>query len=164
MLHGQMVVPSNRLESLNQQWIRSTKNQVFWDCLGMTRTETIGCHGQRDALFPPRPQIRRVTPAVPTVQFPDFGTYSGLIHNYSARLLTFSEDRLRAFSRTPGLLCTQFPSGFLYGLSEDFFTISLLWESTTNAQRIPCLPSWSWAGWTGQVWLVLHQLINNSLG
>ncbi|KAI9861285.1 MAG: hypothetical protein M1813_005459 [Trichoglossum hirsutum] len=89
-----------------------------------------------------------------------FKKYCSLVEVYMKRELSCPEDVLRAFS---GILSdferrSQIP--FVCGLPEVAFEIALLWAPIGDIKRRkspkgePVFPTWSWAGWIGQVkWL-----------
>ncbi|PNP59017.1 hypothetical protein THARTR1_01265 [Trichoderma harzianum] len=102
-------------------------------------------------------------------QRPDeaFSRYLSNVEEYSARKLTYAEDSLNAFQG----IAQQFWYGKhavynIWGLAyyptpeerTSSFVHSLSWHHTKNCwhlsqspQRRPQFPSWSWAGWAGQV-------------
>ncbi|KAL1847231.1 hypothetical protein VTK73DRAFT_10412 [Phialemonium thermophilum] len=77
----------------------------------------------------------------------------------SANALTFDEDALAAFSSTLAVHRQAFPRGFWQGLPVSYFDLALLWragpgglmrrEPSREGAVVP--PSWSWAGWNGQL-------------
>lgn len=81
-----------------------------------------------------------------------------LISRFNILALTYPEDVLDAFS---GLMAGFGKSWgeFVSGLPTIFFNLALLWEMSGDVEpRIPrnrakstCLPSWSWAGWEGNI-------------
>jgi hypothetical protein len=88
------------------------------------------------------------------------------IEEFSARSLTFEVDSLRAFASILGHLGTSNPPIWhLWGVpmqddgvfTEDSFKRGLLWRhssaaiTTGKVHRRLDFPSWSWAGWAGQV-------------
>ena len=96
-----------------------------------------------------------------------FNQYLSNVEEYSARKLTFAEDSLNAFQGIAqqfwyrkqavhniwGLSYPTLPAG-----REPGFVHSLTWCHTTSCwdllrspHRRPQFPSWSWAGWEGQV-------------
>lgn len=78
---------------------------------------------------------------------------------YSTRYFTFPEDTLDAFAGMAKALSLSFPGGFVSGLPVFFFDITLLWVPKRDMERKVakrqgnnvCLPSWSWAGWSGTI-------------
>ncbi|KAJ3548933.1 hypothetical protein NM208_g754 [Fusarium decemcellulare] len=94
-----------------------------------------------------------------SLDVPDMSILCYLISNYSGRYLTYDEDVVPAFSSTFGAMQKAFPRGFIYGLPVSFFDFALLWRflPTPLSRRrgtrkeAVCPPSWTWAGWSGQI-------------
>jgi hypothetical protein len=78
---------------------------------------------------------------------------------YNTRDLTYPEDALHAFAGIASALRTSFKGGFISGLPADIFFHALLWQPATSISRrkpkltdsTSFLPSWSWAGWQGEL-------------
>lgn len=86
--------------------------------------------------------------------------FKKVLEEFVNRALTFEADSLDAISGMLNTLRTSFPTGFLFGLPEVFFDVSLLWQAggvlenrLSRAQdqheSLPRLPSWSRARWKG---------------
>ena len=81
-----------------------------------------------------------------------------LCKNYNWKNLSYQEDAHVAFSGIERVIEQAFPAGFLYGLPEFFFDLTLLWLPVEHLHRRVkasadngyCLPSWSWLGWQGK--------------
>jgi hypothetical protein len=81
------------------------------------------------------------------------------IDHFNVRHLTYPEDALGAFSGVLSIFQRQYHGGFVSGLPVVFFNYGLLWQSERVTRRVPknkhsgdaCLPSWSWAGWSGDI-------------
>jgi len=81
------------------------------------------------------------------------------IEEFTARSLSYDTDSIRAFSVTLRYLSTeQNPILHLWGLPFCFGDLSipnliksLMWSHRSKARRRSGFPSWSWAGWEGQV-------------
>lgn len=79
---------------------------------------------------------------------------------YNPRDLTYPEDVFDAFEGALSTFGSSFPGGFISGLPRMFFDASLLWQpySPIMRRRIPVknreenIPSWSWAGFQGDVY------------
>jgi hypothetical protein len=93
-------------------------------------------------------------------KWPNMLYFKGLVEEYVNRELTYPCDSLNAFAGVLNALEASFPTGFLFGLPEVCFDISLLWQpkgvladriSLALAEHKPLedLPSWSWARWKG---------------
>lgn len=82
-----------------------------------------------------------------------------IIHKYNIRSFTYPEDALNAFSGIASALSASFEGGFISGLPTALFDLALLWlpyerlerRTARYPQRQHCLPSWSWAGWSGRI-------------
>lgn len=91
--------------------------------------------------------------------WPDLFQYLRMIQNYNMRQLTYPADGLTAFSGVLSTLSRTFTGGFIWGLPQMFFDVALLWQPFTPLNRRSfrnndtsiMLPSWSWAGWQGEI-------------
>lgn len=142
-------------EPLSRRRLIFQDEQVIWFCVEMSNAvglDSFAISGYDKT----RPDTNKTTgpSLVPDARLPNILIYVGLVSGYTERVLTFPEDRLRAFSGILGALCDQFQSGFHYGLPEDCLDLALLWTThprSEGTQRITHLPSWSWVGWTGDI-------------
>ena len=93
-----------------------------------------------------------------TMAFNEFCQY---VEEYSARQLSYHSDILNAFTGIVRLWEDAFGWEFTNGLPKSMLSFALLWESVGLAYRrilvsgdgrtfLP-FPSWSWAGWMGEV-------------
>ncbi|KAJ8111190.1 hypothetical protein OPT61_g6156 [Boeremia exigua] len=78
--------------------------------------------------------------------------YSKCVQLYTKRLLTFSHDKLPAFSAIGTLLGKSLHTEFAAGLPTSYFDFALLWtpvkpRSGASAIRIRDFASWTWSGW-----------------
>ncbi|KAF3003587.1 hypothetical protein E8E13_006800 [Curvularia kusanoi] len=77
--------------------------------------------------------------------------YTKYVQLYTQRTLTFSRDRLPAFSAIQALLCERMNTAFRMGLPTSYFDFALLWTPSQShgelSMRNPKYPSWTWAGW-----------------
>lgn len=94
----------------------------------------------------------------PNLEWPDLQQYMNLVRNYNDRHLTYPEDIIAGFSGVLSILSGVFEGGFIWGLPKMFFDIALLWRPGSPLERrVPSknsrvhLPSWSWAGWRGDI-------------
>ncbi|KAI1846946.1 hypothetical protein JX266_006821 [Neoarthrinium moseri] len=113
--------------------------------------------------------IRRAFRHLPP-KFPTMIGYDTLVSGYNGRQLTYSEDAVAAFSGVINALEPYYHGGFLWGLPVMFLDISLLWRARLHQNSEPGTsrfhrrsdprlpgsrflhaPTWSWAGWQGQV-------------
>lgn len=92
--------------------------------------------------------------------WPDVRQYIEMVREYNNRQLTFPADRLQAIAGLIAVWNRSFHGGFICGLPQMFFDDALLWQPCSPLQRRttkPCgntrvlLPSWSWAGWEGEI-------------
>ncbi|CAI6341255.1 unnamed protein product [Periconia digitata] len=92
--------------------------------------------------------------------WPDMNRYARLVALFNDRNLTFPEDVMDAFAGVLSHLSHVFPGGFITGLPVMCFDAALLWQPFSPVRRrqslrrpIPesTLPSWSWAGWAGNL-------------
>ncbi|KAL8864448.1 MAG: hypothetical protein Q9174_007350, partial [Haloplaca sp. 1 TL-2023] len=94
-------------------------------------------------------------------------THKRLVQAYTARQLSFPIDILNAFKGIEALLRPLFRSDFLYGLPRTEIDSQLLWQPSYSLTRrrdpmtrLPLFPSWSWAGWVGEVECNRHEIIS----
>ncbi|KAH8757798.1 heterokaryon incompatibility protein-domain-containing protein [Hyaloscypha finlandica] len=82
-----------------------------------------------------------------------FRLYASLVHEYSKRELSYDTDVINAFSGISAVLGHFLHSSSLSGLIECVLDNCLLWvpgNSNTHCRNLN-FPSWSWAGWRGEV-------------
>jgi hypothetical protein len=82
-------------------------------------------------------------------------TYARAVEAYTARQLTNPGDILNAFS---GIANVIYHGRFIEGLPVSAFDLALLWQPRVLLKRREGFPSWSWAGWIGQVHLETQSL------
>ncbi|KAH6657652.1 heterokaryon incompatibility protein-domain-containing protein [Truncatella angustata] len=81
-----------------------------------------------------------------------FEVYALAVNAYTDRYLTDPMDKVRAFDGILHVLKEPFEGSFFYGLPVTMFDAALLWIPVKRCMRgSKKFPSWSWAGWTGQV-------------
>lgn len=126
-------------------------NQTSWHESSLSRIST----SLHSSLFQPS-----INPWKSRIQFsawPDIRQYVSIVHDYANRKLTYAEDGLHAISSLLSLMSSSFSSGFISGLPEMFFNEALLWQPAEPMQKrqsstgVNNLPSWSWAGWEGEI-------------
>jgi hypothetical protein len=105
-------------------------------------------------------EITNISPWQSQIEFsawPDVSQYVALVHDYTRRKLTYGDDALHAVSSLLSIMSSSFSGGFITGLPEMFLNEGLLWQPKEPMQRRHCaeslneLPSWSWAGWEGEI-------------
>ncbi|KAH6614061.1 heterokaryon incompatibility protein-domain-containing protein [Boeremia exigua] len=79
--------------------------------------------------------------------------YLKFVQLYTQRELTYSTDRLAAFSAIAARLSKSLNNTFCAGLPASHFDFALLWtpskqQPRASPARIPSFASWAWAGWT----------------
>jgi hypothetical protein len=82
-----------------------------------------------------------------------FHLYASLVHEYSKRELSYDTDVINAFSGISAVLRHFLNSSSVSGLIECVLDVCLLWvpgNSNTHCRNLN-FPSWSWAGWRGEV-------------
>ena len=67
--------------------------------------------------------------------WPDFPQYRRAISEYVERNLSYTSDILAALTGIMSSMSHQFPGGFHYGLTEQFFDIALLWQPKSTLTR-----------------------------
>jgi len=81
-----------------------------------------------------------------------FERYAELVEVYSTKEMTFSSDTLNALSGVlQQLTYVCFPAGCYWGLPVDILPFALLWQHRGSQIRRLEFPSWSWAGWKGEL-------------
>ena len=95
---------------------------------------------------------------IPTSMTVNAVTYRKVVQAYTSRHLTFPSDILNAFKAIESRLCPLFRSDFVFGLPRSELDSQLLWQPVGLLKRrrdletkLPIFPSWSWAGWVGEV-------------
>lgn len=88
--------------------------------------------------------------------WPDVQQYISLVHDYAQRKLTYGDDALHAINSLLSVMSISFMGGFISGLPEMFFDEALLWQPAQPMQQRRSsgrldIPSWSWAGWEGEI-------------
>ena len=106
---------------------------------------------------------------------PDLVGLQLILRIYNKRNFTYPEDSLNAFAGIAFSISPALGGGFVSGLPIAFFDIALLWQPedkifrrvARDPKKNHCLPSWSWAGWSGDVILDVgsaSDFIRNSPG
>lgn len=85
-------------------------------------------------------------------------TYRQIVETYTSRQLSYPSDILNAFKGIEAALHPLFRSDFIFGLPRSEIDSQLLWQPTGLLTRrrsldtgLPIFPSWTWAGWVGEV-------------
>ncbi|KAI4190017.1 MAG: hypothetical protein L6R41_001072 [Letrouitia leprolyta] len=95
---------------------------------------------------------------IPASKSPNVLTYHRVVQTYTSRHLTYPSDILNAFKALEARLYPLFRSDFIFGLPRSELDSQLLWQPAGPIKRrrdpntnLPMFPSWSWAGWVGEV-------------
>jgi hypothetical protein len=98
-----------------------------------------------------------------TAAVPNYNAFSAMLSDYNIRAFTYPEDALDAFSGTLAACSSAVGGDVISGLPTACFDAALLWShdhSSDMRRRVArdprknhYLPSWSWAGWCGNLTL-----------
>lgn len=80
-----------------------------------------------------------------------FVQYTSAVELYTRRELTNPVDILDAFAGVQQVLEKRLTTTIYFGLFEAMMSSSLNWESSKKLKRRSTFPSWSWAGWEGEI-------------
>jgi hypothetical protein len=80
-----------------------------------------------------------------------FTQYTAAVELYTRRSLTEPSDILNAFEGVAGVLQSHMDTSMHFGLPLGLLDSALLWESLQLLRRREGFPSWSWAGWVGEI-------------
>lgn len=125
------------------------EQRVYFQCRQVTWSEEINaeCEGAVWTLDVVNSPVHSFGSKIPILHFAEYASL------YSARKLTVLSDRLVAFNGLAGMLKSSLASDFVFGLPLAYFDWALLWENTSDSDRIDIdvgkFPSWSWCGWNG---------------
>ena len=82
-----------------------------------------------------------------------FSDYIYAVEIYTSRELRFHSDMLNAFSGVSSLIEERLDTSMLHGLPIRYLDLAILWYGHGSLERRSEFPSWSWAGWTGGVYM-----------
>ncbi|KAH8586198.1 heterokaryon incompatibility protein-domain-containing protein [Bisporella sp. PMI_857] len=134
-------------------WIRWHCNKATWqeDCTT----------AQVDSIFPEKDIWDDLTDLRQecTRTIPNITALGNAIRHFVRADLTYPEDSLDAFAGVATALSPCYKDGFISGLPVAFFYIAVLWKPLWGICRRRSkkpdaqikLPSWSWAGWKGDI-------------
>lgn len=132
---------------------------IRWECIEATWHEDHDFNTIAECNDPDEDRILRASPLFEAQQ-PNIHLYGLLIGVYNKREFTYSAGPLNAFAGILSTLTRSFDGGFVSGLPVLFFDLALLWQPQdmiTRRRRNAddkndiVLPSWSWAGWKGEI-------------
>jgi Heterokaryon incompatibility protein (HET) len=135
---------------LSKRCLFFSETQVYFRCNRATCMEDSGL---RDVAFRAQGNY-----TIRTERHPIWNNYRRAVENFTKRSLTFEADIENAFQGMASLLQPAFKGDFLFGLPETELDVALLWQPNSLIRRRfdpetgnPIFPSWSWAGWVGEV-------------
>ncbi|KAH6675822.1 heterokaryon incompatibility protein-domain-containing protein [Halenospora varia] len=145
------------------------EGMVQWQCPSTTWREDFDSTGNLNSDLDST-QNRQSQQNLLSRKVPDLRGYQSLVGFYNLKDLTFKSDIIRAFDGLAGALSRTYEGGFLWGLPEMFFDVTILWRIHTlgtgksrdakGPVRRVCEdfevgktgpPSWSWMGWYGSL-------------
>ncbi|KAF3770869.1 HET-domain-containing protein, partial [Cryphonectria parasitica EP155] len=145
-------------EMLSRRRLVFTENSVEWDCSAAKWHEDRVESQLQSEEFTSYTSIAQSTMGN---RVPVLGSFQDvMLYHYNLRHLTFPEDALSAFAGCASVLSHSFMGGFVSGLPEVFFDLSLLWQPDLYVERrvaknpggaAICLPTWSWASFRGKL-------------
>lgn len=80
-----------------------------------------------------------------------FVEYAKAVEEYTHRQMSHQTNILNAFAGLGRIFSMALQSESCLGLPARNLDVALLWRPTQRLKRRPGFPSWSWAGWVGQV-------------
>lgn len=126
------------------------ENQVYFRC---NRKEFKEDSGFRDVA---RGRSRALR--IRGEKHPIWNSYCRAVKNFTKRTFSCETDVIHAFQGVASLLQPAFKGDFLFGLPETELDAALLWLPCSSTHRridnttgSPLFPSWSWAGWVGEI-------------
>lgn len=135
---------------LSKRYLYFTDSCVYFSCNQMLCKEDCGL---RDVS-----RLSDKGHRIRAEKHPVWNNYRRAVKNFTKRELSFEEDVVNAFEGIVSLLQPAFKCNFLYGLPETELDLALLWQPSSDLRRRvsestgqPAFPSWSWAGWVGEV-------------
>lgn len=146
-----------------QEWNLSRRRLIFhddtatWICQKRMRDETGVHHShevfESETIMPTETFSRIWTP------WPNLESYLDIVVRYTERDLSYADDALNAFEAFITVYGRTMYGGILHGVPELFFSNVLLWTPRPLTKRrtdgdgnvMKQFPSWSWAGWQGEV-------------
>jgi hypothetical protein len=92
------------------------------------------------------------------------GLYRGFVSEYTSRQLTVNTDSLNAGSAILAALGFKgHKNGIFWGMLVELSPGALLWSHENRRPRRHAFPSWTWAGWQGQLDTPLPDLVREAL-
>src|SRR2546423_2146294 len=88
--------------------------------------------------------------------------FPSILSDYTARKLTYQSDALNAFAGISEMLNNQCDVNISFGMPTSCLSLDLVWMPPTYLRRRAGFPSWSWAGWVGEISANFQPLILNT--
>lgn len=146
---------------LSRRCLLFVNGRIYFQCRRTTFCEDMEMPGPHGWSLDSVDMPTRIFREKPFVQF------TSAVELYTRRELTNPIDILDAFGGVQQVLEKRLNTTIYYGLFESMMDSSLLWESSKRLVRRPNFPSWSWAGWVGEIqwkfteaaksWIEWHQ-------
>lgn len=129
-------------------------DSIRWECAGAVWQK----YAERSTRFNATDLITYFQSLI-GARVPDFHAFTMIVQKYNCRDLTYPEDALDAFAGITSAMSLPFGGNLISGLPVAWFDIALLWSPVSFVSRRvekgssgkKCPPSWSWAGWSGEV-------------
>jgi hypothetical protein len=147
---------------LSPRKIIFTTEQLFFECEHGECSEDLfidfhACEQQPST----EPTLEHTTYRIPIYEKLNWEVYASLVEAYTRRRLSYSNDILNAFKGISQVIQKRLfdHSPMLCGIPLCALDIGVLWQPAGCCERRPPVsilnpsefPSWSWAGWTGEV-------------
>ena len=107
------------------------------------------------------PSAFRKSMVTQNASWPDLNEWADHVEVFNKRKFTYDEDVFDAFSGVTPAFSSRFYGGILRGIPELFFDHCIVWKHLGPLRRRQAhqnhkntIPSWSWAGWEGEICLV----------
>ncbi|KAK0670033.1 heterokaryon incompatibility protein-domain-containing protein [Cercophora samala] len=134
-----------------QERILSRRILYFFEDQVVFRYNKVECHEKlNDTVIQPDNSLYRAMEQLEKSAFDALQVYSNLIWNYSRRSLGNDSDVLRAIGGIMRRVSLKLRYPLVQGLPVAYLDAFLLFKGTSLVRR-PGFPSYSWAGWRGEV-------------
>lgn len=137
-------------KELSKRCLIFGENQVYFQC---NRKEFKEDSGLRDVAYAKSRALR-----IRGEKHPIWNSYRRAVVSFTKRTFSFEMDVIHAFQGIASLFQPAFKGDFLFGLPETALDAALLWQPYSPTRRridhksgSPLFPSWSWAGWVGEI-------------
>ena len=130
---------------LSRRCLLFVNGRIYYQCRRATYCEDIEAPKHNGWSLNSIDMPTRIFREPPIIQFT-----SG-VELYTQRELTNPNDILNGFEGVKLVLEKRIGSNVFYGVVEDMLDSSLIWESTKRLRHRHNFPTWSWAGWIGEI-------------